>query len=351
MTQTFEIAGRPIGAEQSPYVIAELSGNHNGDLNRALALVDAVVTTGADAVKLQTYTADTITLDVDRPEFRISGGLWDGRSLYELYQEASTPWEWHEALFARARAHGLHCFSSPFDPTAVDFLAKLDAPAYKIASFELVDTPLIRKAASVGKPLIMSTGIADYGEIEAACRAAREGGAEGFALLHCISAYPARPAEMRLGTIEALAGAFGVPIGLSDHTLGSAVAVAAIAKGACIIEKHMTLRRSDGGPDAEFSLEPDEFRQLVEDCRMAHAALGPAKHDRKGVGGANAQFRRSLYVTADVAKGEVLSGANVRSVRPGLGLAPKHLSAVLGRRAARALNRGEPLDWSMIAQD
>ncbi|WP_347312322.1 pseudaminic acid synthase [Defluviimonas sp. SAOS-178_SWC] len=351
MTETFAIAGRPIGSEHSPYVIAELSGNHNGDLNRALALVDAAAATGADAVKLQTYTADTITLDVDRPEFRILGGLWDGRSLHELYQEASTPWDWHGALFARARDHGLHCFSSPFDPTAVDFLAKLDAPAYKIASFELVDTPLIRKAAAECKPLIMSTGIADYGEIEEACRAAREGGADGFALLHCISAYPAKPEEMRLGTIGTLRAAFGVPVGLSDHTLGSAVAVAAIARGACIIEKHLTLARADGGPDAEFSLEPDEFRHLVEDCRMAHAALGPARHDRAGVGGANAQFRRSLYVTADVAAGEVLTEANVRSVRPGLGLAPKHLPAILGRRAARALTRGEPLNWGMIAQD
>ncbi len=351
MAETFAIAGRPIGAGHSPYIIAELSGNHNGDLDRALALVDAAASTGADAVKLQTYTADTITLDVDRPEFRIHGGLWDGRSLHELYQEASTPWEWHAALFERARGHGLHCFSSPFDPTAVDFLETLDAPAYKIASFELVDTPLIRKAAATGKPLIMSTGVANYAEIEDALRAAREGGAAGVSLLHCISAYPAKPEEMRLGTIGTLAAAFGVPIGLSDHTLGSAVAVAAIVKGACIVEKHLTLARADGGPDAEFSLEPDEFRQLVADCRMAHAALGPAKHDRKGVGGANAQFRRSLYVTADVPAGGVLTEANIRSVRPGLGLAPKHLPDVLGRRTARALERGEPLDWSMIAQD
>ncbi|TCO71632.1 pseudaminic acid synthase [Rhodovulum euryhalinum] len=349
MAERFEIAGRPIGPDHPPYIIAELSGNHNGELSRALDLIDAAAASGADAVKLQTYTADTITIDVDRPEFRISGGLWDGRSLHELYREASTPWDWHGALFDRARGHGLTCFSSPFDPTAVDFLEGLDAPAYKIASFELVDTPLIRKAAGTGKPLIMSTGIADYGEIEDACRAAREGGAAGVALLHCISAYPARPEDMRLGTIEALTRAFGLPVGLSDHTLGSAVAVAAIARGACIVEKHLTLRRADGGPDAEFSLEPDEFRRLVEDCRMAHAALGPARHDRQGIGGANAQFRRSLYVVADVAAGEVLTEAHVRSIRPGLGLAPKHLPKVLGQRAARALTRGEPLDWSMLA--
>jgi N-acetylneuraminate synthase len=349
MSQQFRIGDRVIATDQSPYIIAELSGNHNGDLGRALALVDAAAQTGADAVKLQTYTADTITIVSDRPEFRIEGGLWAGRTLHDLYAEASTPWDWHEELFARARSHGLHVFSSPFDHTAVDFLETLDAPAYKIASFELVDTPLITKAARTGKPLIMSTGIASYGEIEDACRAAREGGADGFALLHCISAYPAAPETMRLQTIKTLGATFGVPVGLSDHTLGSAVAIASIALGACIIEKHMTLARADGGPDAEFSLEPAEFKQLVADCRMAHAALGDAQHDRKGVGGANAQFRRSLYVVADVAKGEVLTEANMRSVRPGLGIAPKHLDAVLGRTATRALTRGEPLDWGMVS--
>ena len=348
MTASFHIADRAIGPDHSPYIIAELSGNHNGDLGRALALVDAAATTGADAVKLQTYTADTITIASDRPEFRISGGLWDGRTLHDLYQEASTPWDWHEALFARARSHGLHVFSSPFDPSAVEFLETLDPPAYKIASFELVDTPLIRKVASTGKPLIMSTGIANYAEIEDALRAAREGGAECVSLLHCVSAYPARPEDMRLRTIEALATAFGVQVGLSDHTLGSAVAVASIARGATIIEKHMTLARADGGPDADFSLEPHEFKQLVDDCRMAHGALGAPVYDRKGVGGANAQFRRSLYVVADVAAGEVLTEAHVRSIRPGLGLAPKHLPDVLGRPAARALGKGEPFDWSMI---
>lgn len=350
MTKAFKIDGRAIGPDHSPYIIAELSGNHNGNLDRALALVDAAAQTGADAVKLQTYTADTITLDVDRPEFRVSGGLWDGRHLHQLYQEASTPWEWHEALFARAREHGLHVFSSPFDHTAVEFLETLDAPAHKIASFELVDTPLITKAASTGKPLIMSTGVANYGEIEDACRAAREGGADGFALLHCISAYPAAPDTMRLQTIPALAAAFGVPIGLSDHTLGSAVAVAAVALGACIIEKHITLSRCDGGPDADFSLEPAEFKQLVTDCRIAHAAMGEPQYDRKGVGGTNAQFRRSLYVVADVSKGDVLTVDNIRSVRPGNGLAPKYLNNVLGLKASRDLTRGEPLSWSMVGQ-
>ena len=347
MTSSFAIANRPIGPDYSPYIIAELSGNHNGDLARALALVDAAADAGADAVKLQTYTADTITIDCDRPEFRINGGTWDGRSLYELYQEASTPWAWHEALFARAAERGVHCFSSPFDPTAIDFLSKLDAPAFKIASFDLVDTPLIRRAAAQGKPLIMSTGIANLAEIEEACAAARDTPA-GFALLHCISAYPAKPEEMRLQTIEMLAKSFGVPIGLSDHTLGSAVAVAAIARGACIIEKHITLARADGGPDASFSLEPDEFRHLVDDCRMAHAAHGPAETDRAGVGGANAQFRRSLYVVEDVAAGAELTPANIRSIRPGLGLQPKYLDNILGKTASRSLKRGEPLDWSMV---
>jgi pseudaminic acid synthase len=348
MAQQFRIGDRVIATDQSPYIIAELSGNHNGDLGRALALVDAAAQTGADAVKLQTYTADTITIPSNRPEFHIEGGLWAGSTLHDLYAEASTPWDWHEELFARARSHGLDVFSSPFDPTAVDFLETLDAPAYKIASFELVDTPLISKAAATGKPIIMSTGIANYAEIEEACRAAREGKG-GFALLHCISAYPAKPKNMRLRTIGALANAFGVPIGLSDHTLGSAVAVAAVAQGACIIEKHMTLRRDDGGPDAAFSLEPAEFKTLVDDCRMAHAALGEPLYDRKGIGGANTQFRRSLYVIQDIKAGEVFDETNVRSIRPGLGLAPKHLEAVLGHVATRPLVRGEPLDWSMVS--
>lgn len=337
-----------IGPDMPPYIIAELSGNHNGHLDRALALVDAAALAGADAVKLQTYTADTITLNCDRPEFIIRGTPWDGRTLYDLYKDASTPWDWHEAIFARAALHGMHCFSSPFDPTAVDFLESLKVPAYKIASFELVDTPLIAKAAQTGKPLIMSTGVANYAEIEDACRAASSAGADNIAMLHCISSYPAAPEDMRLGTINTLAEAFGVPIGLSDHTLGSAVAVASIAKGACIVEKHITLARADGGPDAEFSLEPGEFKRLVDDCLMAHAALGPAEYDREGLGGSNAQFRRSIYVVADVAAGTILTEAHVRSIRPGNGLAPKHLNAVLGRSATRDLRRGEPLDWSMV---
>lgn len=344
----FQIAGRPIGNGHPPYIIAELSGNHNGALDRALALVDAAADAGADAVKLQTYTADTITIDVDRPEFRIQGGLWDGRSLHELYREASTPWEWHAALFARAQARGLHCFSSPFDPTAVAFLESLDAPAYKIASFEIVDTPLIRLVGAKRKPVIISTGVASLGEIEEALRAAWGGGALGVALLHCVSAYPAAVEDMRLSTIATLATTFGVPIGLSDHSPGSTVAVAAVALGACIVEKHLTLARADGGPDAAFSLEPDEFKALVQDCHTAHLALGTPRQDRAGIGGENALFRRSLYVVADVAVDDVLTDVNVRSIRPGLGLAPRYLSEVLGRPATRALRRGEPLDFTMV---
>lgn len=348
MTKKIRIARRDIGAGEPPFVIAELSGNHNGDIERALALVDAAAKAGADAVKLQTYTADTITIDHDGPEFVVEGTPWAGRTLYDLYKEASTPWEWHRMLFDRAHERGLLAFSSPFDHTAVDFLTELDAPAYKIASFEIVDTPLIRKAASTGRPLIISTGIATYGDIEAALSAARGGGATDIALLHCVSSYPAKAEEMRLGTIRALSDAFGVTVGLSDHSPGSAVAVAAVACGATIIEKHLTLARADGGPDAAFSLEPVEFAQLVDDCRMAHSALAPAISDRGSLGGANAQFRRSLYIVADVKAGATFTTENVRSIRPGHGLNPEHLDAVLGKKASRDLSRGMALRWDMI---
>lgn len=342
------IAGRPVGPDHPPYVICELSGNHNGSLERALAMVDVAADTGCDAIKIQTYTADTITLDVDRPEFRIQGGLWDGRSLHELYQEAQTPFEWHAALFERAARRGVTLFSSPFDETAVDLLADLGAPAYKIASFEAVDLPLIRYAAAKGRPLIISTGMANQAEIAAARDAALEAGAAGVLLLHCVSSYPASFADANVRTILDMQGRFGCPVGLSDHTPGTATAVAAVALGACAVEKHFTLARADGGPDAAFSLEPPEFAALVRDCRDAHAALGQVNYDLLGSERANRQFRRSLYVTADVAAGEPLTRANVRSVRPGNGLPPADLDCVLGRRATRALTRGEPLDWSMV---
>lgn len=344
-----EIAGRKIGADHPPYVICELSGNHNGSLERCLTMVDAAAATGCDAIKIQTYTADTITMDVDRPEFRIHGGLWDGRSLYELYEEAHTPFEWHAAIFERARKAGVTIFSSPFDETAVDLLAGLDAPAYKIASFEAVDLPLIRYAAARGKPLIISTGMANLAEIETARDAALTAGAPGVVMLHCVSSYPATFADANVRTVADMAARFGCPIGLSDHTPGTAASVAAVAMGACVIEKHFTLARADGGPDAAFSLEPLEFKALVDDTKAAWAALGQAHYDVLGSERGSLLFRRSLYVAADVKAGEPLSRANVRSIRPGNGLAPTHFEAVMGRTAARDLARGEPLAWDMLA--
>jgi N-acetylneuraminate synthase len=350
MTQSpeIEIAGRKVGAGHEPYVICELSGNHNGSLDRALEMVDAAAATGCDAIKIQTYTADTITMDVDRPEFKIHGGLWNGRSLYELYQEAQTPFEWHAAIFERARQRGVTIFSSPFDETAVDLLADLGAPAFKIASFEAVDLPLIRYAAAKGRPLIISTGMANLEEMTAARDAALAAGAPGVVLLHCVSSYPAVIEDANVRTVADMAQRFGCPIGLSDHTHGSAASVAAIAMGASVIEKHFTLARSDGGPDAAFSLEPAEFSSLVRDCKDAWKALGRAHYDLLGSEKANRQFRRSLYVTADVKAGEPLTRANVRSIRPGNGLAPAHLDEVLGKPAARDLARGEPLAWDMV---
>ena len=350
MTAEIEIAGRRIGAGCAPYVICELSGNHNGSLDRALQMVDAAAATGCDAIKIQTYTADTITMDVDRPEFRITGGLWDGRSLHDLYKEAQTPYEWHAAIFERARQRGVTIFSSPFDETAVDLLDGLGAPAFKIASFEAVDLPLIRYAAARGKPLIISTGMANLAEIGAARDAALEAGAAGVVLLHCVSSYPAVMEDANVRNIADMAQRFDCPIGLSDHTHGTAASVAAVALGAAVIEKHFTLARAEGGPDAAFSLEPAEFTALVRDCNDAWTALGQVHYDVLGSERGSLQFRRSLYVAADVKAGEPLSRANVRSIRPGNGLPPADLDKVLGRPAARDLVRGEPLAWDMVAR-
>ncbi len=347
MIQTIVI-DRPIGIGQPPYVIAELSGNHNGDIGRAFRLIEAAKEAGADAVKLQTYTADTITIDHDGPGFTISGGLWNGRRLYDLYREAHTPWEWHPPLFAHARQVGIACFSSPFDPSAVDFLESLGAPAYKIASFELVDTPLIRHAAKTGKPLILSTGMAKPEEIDDAVAAAAQAGAGGVALLHCVSGYPTPAEEANLARIPALAANYRHPIGLSDHTLGTDVAVAAVALGASIVEKHLTLARADGGPDAAFSLEPQELAVLVRGVHTAHAALGQAEYGRAASEQASAIFRRSLYAVADIAAGEVITEQNVRSIRPGHGLAPKHLPDIVGRRARHAIARGTPMSFALV---
>ncbi len=337
-----------IGLHTKPYIVAELSGNHNGDINRAIKLIDAASEAGANAVKLQTYTADTITIKSDRPEFMIKNGLWAGKNLYELYSEANTPWEWHESLFKYAAKKNIHCFSSPFDDSAVDFLNQLSSPAFKIASFELVDLPLIRKVASTGKPLIMSTGVADFNEIRDACDAARASGANGYSLLHCISQYPAQPIDMRLKTIGELKKKFKVPIGLSDHTLGSTMAVASIALGATIIEKHITLKRSDGGPDAEFSSEPNEFKQLVQDCNNAYAALSKGCDESPGVEKTNASFRRSLFVIKDIKAGEVLNKKNIKSIRPGMGIPPRYFNDVIGKTAKINLRKGEPLSWEKI---
>ena len=344
----FAIAGRPIGPSHPPLVIAELSGNHNQSLDRALALIDAAADSGAEAVKLQTYTPNTITIDHDGPGFRIEGGLWAGRTLYDLYGEAFTPYEWHAPLFAHARARGLIVFSSPFDDTAVDLLEGLDAPAYKIASFEAIDLPLIQRAARTGKPLIVSTGMTSPEEIGEAVTAAQGAGDGGVALLHCVSAYPARYEDANLRAIPRLAADYDCVVGLSDHTPGASTAVAAVALGACIIEKHFTLARADGGPDAAFSLEPHELKRLAEDCRNAWSALGDASLTRVADEEANKQFRRSLYVVRDVARGAVLTAADVRSIRPGYGLEPKRLPEVLGRAASRDLKRGEPLAWTMV---
>lgn len=348
MSAAIAIAGRVIGPDHEPYLICELSGNHNGSLERALELLEAAAATGADAVKIQSYTPDTITIDHDGPGFRIEGGLWDGRTLYDLYGEAQTPFEWHEALFARARELGVTLFSSPFDESAVDLLEKLGAPAYKIASFEAVDLPLVAYVAAKGKPMIISTGMANLDEIGEAVRTARENGCEQIVLLHCVSSYPAPDEQSNVRTVPDLAERFGVVTGLSDHTFGSAVAVASIALGGCVVEKHFTLARADGGPDSAFSLEPDEFKSLVDDCKRAWRALGTATYDLQGCERGSLAFRRSLYVVRDIAAGEELTKENVRSIRPGYGLAPKHLPEVLGRHAARDLKRGEPLDWAAV---
>ena len=342
------IAGRAIGPDQPPYVIAEMSGNHNGDIHRAFALIEAAKAAGADAVKLQTYTADTITIDHDGPGFVIEGGLWDGRKLHELYQEAHTPWDWHPRLFEHARDVGITIFSSPFDPTAVDFLETLAAPAYKVASFEIVDTPLVAAMARTGKPLIVSTGLSSPEDVDDAVKAAQGAGDGGLILLHCTSGYPTPAAQMHLRTMADLGARHGVPVGLSDHTMGTAVSVAAVALGACVIEKHFTLARADGGPDAAFSLEPDELATLTRDCRLAWEALGGVHYETVEAEAASRDHRRSLYVVADVRRGEILTADNVRSIRPGFGLAPKHLYGVLGRPAARDLKKGEPLAWDQL---
>ncbi|WP_341913871.1 pseudaminic acid synthase [Ferrovibrio terrae] len=345
------IGGRKIGLAHPPYVIAEMSGNHNGNLDRALKLIDAAKAAGADAVKLQTYTADTITLNHKSPDFLIEGGLWDGRYLYELYEEAHTPWSWHKTLFDHARGLDLPIFSSPFDFTAVDFLAELGVPAYKIASFEAIDLPLVEKAAQTGRPLIISTGLADLGEVEDAVTVARNAGNDELIVLHCVSGYPTPMEDCNLACITHLAETFDVITGFSDHTLGVHAAIAATALGACVIEKHLTLSRADGGPDAAFSLEPADMAVLIAGCREAWAARGRIDYSQKGSEKANAKFRRSLYAVVDIAAGEILTPQNIRSIRPGYGLAPRYLPEVMGRRAGSFIARGTPLSWPLIGDE
>lgn len=346
-----QIAGRTVGPGLPTYIVAELSANHRQSFDEAVQLLHAAKEAGADAVKIQTYLPDTMTLDVSDSSFRIgAGSLWEGRTLYELYKEAYMPWEWQPKLKAIAGDLGLTLFSTPFDRSAVDFLEDMDVPAYKIASFEIVDVPLIRHAAKTRKPLILSTGMATLAEIEEAVIVAREAGASAVALLKCTSAYPAPPEAMNLRTIPHLAQAFEVPVGLSDHTPGIAVPVAAVALGACIIEKHFTLSRSVAGPDSAFSLEPHEFKTMVDAVREAERALGKihygvSKHEEE-----SRAFRRSLYVVRDVKAGEKFTPENVRSIRPGYGLHPRHLDEVVGRVATRDIARGTPLTWEMVGR-
>lgn len=338
-----EIDGHAIGTGCPPFIIAELSANHNGDLEQAKRIIRSAAEQGATAVKLQTYTADTITLKSDAPDFQIKGTLWEGRTLYDLYEEAHTPWDWHEELFAEARSHGLTIFSSPFDSTAVDLLEDLNAPAYKIASFEAIDLPLIRYVAGTRKPMIISTGMADKEEISEAVAAARDGGCDQLALLHCVSGYPAPARDYNLRTLQDMAEEFDVVVGLSDHTIDNATAIAAVALGAAIVEKHFTLDRNGGGPDDSFSLEPADLKQLVESARTAFDAMGRVDYGRKSSEQGNVQFRRSLYFVRDMDAGDIVGPSDIRSVRPGYGLAPKHLERLIGKRLERPAQINSPV--------
>ena len=339
------IDGRPVGPDHPPYIIAELSANHGGSRQRAFETIDAAQEAGADAIKIQTYTADTMTLDCDLPDFRIDSGPWAGYRLYDLYREAHTPYEWHADLFAHARKRGITIFSTPFDDTAVDLLQSLDAPAYKIASFELTDLPLIERVAGVGRPMIISTGMATEKEIADAVATATKGGCRELAILHCISSYPAPIDQTNLRRMQTLAARFGACVGLSDHTLGTTAAIAAVALGARIIEKHFTLSRADKGPDSEFSLEPKEFAALCQATAEAWAAMGSGTFTRQAAESGNVMFRRSVYFVRDLRKGHVVTEGDVRRIRPGFGLSASHFYELSGRTLARDVRSGTPTSW------
>lgn len=344
------IAGRPIGRGHAPFIIAEMSGNHNQSIERALEIVDAAAASGAHGLKIQTYTPDTMTLDLDEGDFHIGdpASLWKGTSLYKLYGEAHTPWDWHRPIFERARLRGLIPFSTPFDGSAVEFLESLEVPCYKIASFENIDLPLIRRVAATGKPLIISTGMATAAELDEAVGAARQAGCKDLVLLKCTSSYPANPENTNLATIPHLRALFGCEVGLSDHTMGVGASVASVALGATVIEKHFTLSRADGGVDSTFSMEPAEMAALVTETMRAWQALGEVSYGPIDAERKSLIFRRSLYICQDLQAGDVLTPQNLRAIRPGHGLPPKYLDQLLGKRVARAVKRGTPVRWDLI---
>ena len=350
MSQSVSIDGRHVGLDHPPYIIAELSANHNGSLENALRTIDAAHSCGASAIKLQTYTADTMTIDSDRPDFMIGAGPWAGYKLYDLYKWAQTPFDWHKAMFAHARKIGITVFSTPFDETAVDLLESLSTPAYKIASFENTDIPLIQYVARTGKPMIMSTGMANEEEIAEAIDAARTAGCKNLILLHCISSYPAPIEQANLRHITELADRFGVVVGLSDHTLGTVASVASIALGANVIEKHFILDRADKGPDSDFSINPDELRRLCREAREAWLSLGKAGYKRQSSETNSMIFRRSIYFIKDLPKGATVSEADIRRIRPGLGLAPKYFSKIIGKKLITSVSRGTPVSWDLLCE-
>jgi N-acetylneuraminate synthase len=348
MSNHITIDGRKIGPDYPPYIIAELSANHNGDIERAYKIMEAAKEAGADAIKLQSYTHDTITIDHNSEEFQIKGGLWDGQSLYELYKSAHMPWEWHKPLFEKAKELGITIFSSPFDFTAVDLLETLNAPAYKIASFEVIDLPLIARVAKTGKPMIISTGMATQEEIQEAITTAKNNGCEELVVLQCVSGYPAPPEQYNLRTIPDIAKRFNVLSGLSDHTIDNATAVASVALGACLIEKHVTLDRNGGGADDSFSLEPKELTQLCKDAKTAWLSLGQVNYDKTEAEKGNVKFRRSLYAVKDIKSGDVLTEKNMRSIRPGFGIEPKHYFAILGKKVKQNIAKGTALQFQLL---